>query len=68
LFKNRRWVRLGEHDERTKEDCNVQECAPPTQDIAVQAWTVYPDYDAKTYQHDIALVRLKTPVTFTSES
>lgn len=56
-------VRLGEHDIDNKEDCSPdgKYCAPPTQDYFIMKTIIHPEYNARTFANDIALVVLSTP-------
>jgi hypothetical protein len=46
---------------------NVDQAAEPTeQDLNVAQVIVHPDFDANTVENDIALLKLASPVTFTS--
>ncbi|KAI4467772.1 hypothetical protein MML48_2g00022016 [Holotrichia oblita] len=61
-------VRLGEYNLRTQKDCNDEEyCAPPHQDfeVSLSDITVHPQYNTKSLQNDIALIRLRKNVTIT---
>uniref|UniRef100_A0A1B6ENS7 limulus clotting factor C n=2 Tax=Cuerna arida TaxID=1464854 RepID=A0A1B6ENS7_9HEMI len=57
-------VRLGEHITTTDPDCVDGVCAPPAQDIVVDEFICHEDYDAKSYQNDICLLRLAKPIEF----
>lgn len=60
-------VRLGEYDRRQDPDCNVndpKECAPPVRDYDVESFVGHPDLDDDAARNDIALIRLKSDVTF----
>lgn len=54
------FIRVGEHNVNKKEDTE--------QDIAVEKVIMHPRYDPSTslYNHDIALVRLLSPILFTN--
>lgn len=64
-------VRLGEWDTRTNPDCqqlvNEKICNDPYQEIRVAKVIVHEQYlpDSKNQLHDIALLKLKTSVTYT---
>uniref|UniRef100_A0A1B6EHF2 Peptidase S1 domain-containing protein n=1 Tax=Cuerna arida TaxID=1464854 RepID=A0A1B6EHF2_9HEMI len=60
-------VRLGEHITTTDPDCVDGVCAPPAQDIVVDEFICHEDYDAKSYQNDICLLRLAKPIEFNSK-
>ncbi|XP_045470280.1 serine protease grass-like [Harmonia axyridis] len=57
-------VRVGEHDLRTKRDCetvkNRTTCAPPVQDVAIDRLIIHPEYNTSLYSNDIGLIRLAT--------
>ncbi|XP_039439798.1 serine protease grass-like [Culex pipiens pallens] len=60
-------VRLGEYDRRQDPDCNVndpKDCAPPVRDYDVESFVGHPDLDDDAARNDIALIRLKSDVTF----
>lgn len=65
-------VRLGELDKSQYIDCYVyspghddteKDCAEPAEDYGVESTTIHPDYDQKTSQNDIGLIRLNRNVT-----
>ncbi|XP_052121820.1 melanization protease 1-like [Frankliniella occidentalis] len=67
-------VRLGEHDEDSDRDCSIIAgttiCAPPVVDVPIERVIQHPQYssDSKSpnyLKNDVALLRLRTPVTFT---
>nr|XP_023024181.1 melanization protease 1-like [Leptinotarsa decemlineata] len=62
-------VRLGEHDLRSSTDCQVYHgkrvCSDNPVDIPVLSTLRHPNYHTRTLKNDIALVRLKTIITFT---
>ncbi|XP_041674138.1 spaetzle-processing enzyme-like [Drosophila eugracilis] len=66
-----RSVRLGEHDLSTKIDCvtlrnGKQLCSPPHVDIEVEKVILHEAYKNTTsYENDIGLVRVISPVTYT---
>lgn len=58
-------VRLGEFNLATQEDCDERGyCASPTQDFLKEKFIVHPDYNPKTLENDIALIRLATSANF----
>uniref|UniRef100_A0A1B6KI46 limulus clotting factor C n=1 Tax=Graphocephala atropunctata TaxID=36148 RepID=A0A1B6KI46_9HEMI len=57
-------VRLGEHNVTSDPDCVDGVCAPPVQDIVVDEYLCHEDYDTKSYQNDICLLRLANPIQF----
>ncbi|KAG8307794.1 hypothetical protein J6590_013491 [Homalodisca vitripennis] len=57
-------VRLGEHITTADPDCVDGVCAPPVQDIVVDEYICHEDYDSKSYQNDICLLRLAKPIEF----
>ncbi|KAJ8925763.1 hypothetical protein NQ315_009611 [Exocentrus adspersus] len=62
-------VKLGEYNLDTMEDClkndNYEDyCAPPPQDFLIETMKVHPEYNPKTFENDIALLRLATPANF----
>lgn len=66
----RSFVRLGEYDIDSETDCTgTNDCADPVQDISVREIMVHPDYDprAKDRYHDIGLVRLSRPASYSGE-
>lgn len=65
-------VRLGEYNTETDIDCiyeadNTTSCADPPVDIEIEQIVPHPQYNSSDFNknHDAALIRLKTPVTFT---
>ncbi|XP_029718226.2 melanization protease 1 [Aedes albopictus] len=62
-------VRLGEFDKSQYSDCtNVgddseKDCAEPADDYDIESIALHPDYDGKTSQNDIGLIRLNRDVT-----
>lgn len=63
-------MRLGEYDINTNKDCNklTGYCAPPVQDFYIEDIKIHPNYNADSYENDIAIVRLATPVNFTYDN
>ncbi|XP_044746566.1 serine protease grass-like [Coccinella septempunctata] len=61
-------VRVGEHDLRTKRDCetvkNRTTCAPPVQDVAIERLIVHPGYNRTSFTNDIGLIRLGSRLNF----
>lgn len=58
-------VRLGEHNLSSEIDCENGECADPVVDIPIVEIIVHENYVSNKKDHDIALIRLARPVTFT---
>ncbi|CAH1275574.1 unnamed protein product [Diabrotica balteata] len=52
-------VRIGEYDLRTYLDCDDFGCAPPYQDIDILWYKGHPDWNIRTLQNDVALIKLK---------
>lgn len=66
-------VRVGEHDVRTRIDCetvgrNVTTCAPPVQDIGIATTIPHPNYERASFSHDIGLIRLSSNINTSVES
>lgn len=64
-------VRLGENDLSTEEDCDVYPdgdniCAPKPIEYEVEEIIAHSQYDTKVKQNDIALIRLKENVKYSS--
>ncbi|CAG9774041.1 unnamed protein product [Ceutorhynchus assimilis] len=58
-------VRLGEYDlSSNKQDCEGSYCAPPVQDFYIKDTVVHSDYNPKTFDNDIALLRLANNANF----
>lgn len=57
---------MGEFNLGTLEDCDPGRgyCASPTQDFLKEKFIVHPDYNPKTLENDIALIRLATSANF----
>lgn len=70
LARSNKWrltfVRLGEWDLDTNPDCENNDCANPPIDIDVAEFVTHPQYRKEQQRHDIGLVRLKQPVTFST--
>lgn len=52
---------MGEYDERTNPDCDLDDpdfCADKIQDILVKAAITHPHYNLKAFVNDIGLIRL----------
>lgn len=67
IFSNFRiGVRLGENNLDTIEDCDNERgyCASATQDFYAENFIVHPEYNSKTFENDIALIRLATSANF----
>ncbi|KAJ8985967.1 hypothetical protein NQ317_010725 [Molorchus minor] len=64
-------ARLGEHDLRSTIDCvtfnGEKRCADPHVDIPVENYVRHSNYDSNKLKNDIALVRIKGPITFSGE-
>ena len=63
LFLPSEYVRLGEHNLSTEEDCAIDDddepfCAQPYHDIKVQSYVAHPGFSRNTLQDDIGLVKL----------
>ncbi|KYB26592.1 Transmembrane protease serine 9-like Protein [Tribolium castaneum] len=62
-------VRLGEHDLLADKDCftinNYTTCAPPHVDFTIQEVTVHKQYNTRTIQNDIALIKVRRQIRFT---
>ena len=63
-------VRLGEWNMTSEQDCYLKECSPPVVDIPVEEVIKHKNYNPSdvNQQNDIALLRLKSEVTFTGKS
>ncbi|RZC35780.1 serine protease easter-like, partial [Asbolus verrucosus] len=59
-------IRLGEHDVRTRTDCEQDKCAPAVQDFAPKEVIVHKNYQNPAMRNDIALIRLDRPATIHS--
>lgn len=57
----RKSVVLGEHNKGTSIDCNSgsNDCAPPTQTIAIESYLKHPNYNSNDRSDDIAIIRLQ---------
>ncbi|KAF5298248.1 hypothetical protein FQR65_LT09759 [Abscondita terminalis] len=61
-------VRLGEWRISTEMDCDSlanNECTDPVVNVKVSNQILHPQYNGRTGKHDIALLRLAEPITFT---
>ncbi|XP_018569145.2 melanization protease 1-like [Anoplophora glabripennis] len=62
-------VRVGEHNLQTEKDCativGVEHCSEKPMDLPVMQNIQHPDYDHGTLKNDIALVKVRTSITFT---
>lgn len=58
-------VRLGEHDRRTFIDCEDRNCSR-TYDVPIQNLIPHPNYTLSSSIHDIALLRLKYSISFST--
>lgn len=63
---NLEFIRLGEHNIETEHDCNYIKgvCSPPIQDVNIEKVLVHPGYVAKSFENDIALIRLSNKLEF----
>ncbi|XP_056634742.1 phenoloxidase-activating factor 3-like isoform X1 [Diorhabda sublineata] len=63
-------VRLGEYNVKSQVDCDeiTGYCSPPIQDFLIEKIIVHPEYNTKTFSNDIALIKLKGPITFNNEN
>ncbi|CAH2094429.1 unnamed protein product [Euphydryas editha] len=60
-------VRLGEWDEETEKDCIENVCNNKPVDMNITNYFIYPNYSRENRTiHDIALLKLEEPVTFTN--
>ena len=63
-------VRLGEHDLLKEKDCytvrDYEMCAEPHVDVLIQRVEIHPRYDEENLHNDIALIRVKRRIQFTS--
>ncbi|KAF7279785.1 hypothetical protein GWI33_006745 [Rhynchophorus ferrugineus] len=58
-------VRLGEYDiNNNKQDCDGNYCSPPVQDFYIDETVIHKNYDPKTFDNDIALLRLSVAANF----
>ncbi|RZC43210.1 uncharacterized protein BDFB_002243, partial [Asbolus verrucosus] len=51
-------VRIGEHDIRTRIDCEDTYCAPPYQDLAIEKIIPHPQFSTKSLTYDIGLLKV----------
>ncbi|XP_031353245.1 phenoloxidase-activating factor 1-like isoform X1 [Photinus pyralis] len=63
-------VRFGDYDVTTNQDCvnytNFgEECSDPTQQFGIEELIPHPEYNSRTFQKDIGLIRLSRAVTYT---
>jgi hypothetical protein len=58
-------VKLGEHNLKTKIDCEQGQCADPPQIIDAKVITLPKEYDDETLRHDIAIIELAKPAVIT---
>jgi secreted trypsin-like serine protease len=59
-------VRVGEHDTSSDIDCDKASepfCNPPPENIDIDNYFVHEQYDKINQTNDIALIRLKEPIT-----
>ncbi|KAF6211425.1 hypothetical protein GE061_011937 [Apolygus lucorum] len=57
-------VRVGEYNTNNDPDCTLGICAKSSEDVPLNHIVVHPGYDSKTFRHNIALLVLKEPLTF----
>ncbi|KAF5298266.1 hypothetical protein FQR65_LT09777 [Abscondita terminalis] len=62
-------VRLGDHNVKTAQDCNINqqeelECTDSVEDISIDEVNIHTLYNKNLDQHDIGLIRLARSVTF----
>ncbi|KAK9878521.1 hypothetical protein WA026_022419 [Henosepilachna vigintioctopunctata] len=61
-------VRVGEHDLRTRPDCETVEnrttCASPVQDIGIGRIITHPLYNRTSFTYDIGLIQLATRLNY----
>lgn len=60
-------VQLGEYNIIEKQDCEKRTCADPVQTFDPEEIVIPKEYNEPKMKHDIALIKLKTSVIFTSE-
>ncbi|XP_063907843.1 serine protease grass-like [Zophobas morio] len=65
-------VRVGEHNIRTQKDCefdkwNGEICAPPYQDLGVEAVITHPEFSSRYLSNDIGLIRV-SPIDLSQEN
>lgn len=60
-------IRLGEHNTLTNPDCEKGHCAEPVQDFLPEMIIVHNSFNKPRNMHDIALIRLNSPVTYNGE-
>uniref|UniRef100_A0A1B0G6M0 Peptidase S1 domain-containing protein n=1 Tax=Glossina morsitans morsitans TaxID=37546 RepID=A0A1B0G6M0_GLOMM len=58
-------IRLGEHDLNQEIDCVYNECSEKPRDLNYEDVIIYPNYDHRSHQNDIALIRLADKINFT---
>ncbi|XP_055591281.1 serine protease easter-like [Uranotaenia lowii] len=68
------FIRLGEQNEATKEDCVeskdektgavTKECAGPVIDIPIESYVAHPEFDQPMYTNDIAVIRMSREVEY----
>ncbi|XP_070490871.1 venom protease-like isoform X2 [Chironomus tepperi] len=62
-------VRLGEHTISKQKDCiDLDQCADPVQDIMIDSNIKHPDFNRKTKQNDLALLKLMKPADLTKNN
>ena len=67
------FVRLGEHNLSTEEDCECDDdeepfCAQPYHDIKVESFVAHPGFSRSTLQDDIGLVKLSQSAQLTQST
>ncbi|XP_057664030.1 phenoloxidase-activating factor 3-like [Diorhabda carinulata] len=58
-------VRVGEYNTNTNIDCGEEFCGLPTQDLVITHVIVHPGYKKETFENNVALLVLRTPMNFT---
>ncbi|KAJ3647422.1 hypothetical protein Zmor_005586 [Zophobas morio] len=58
-------IRLGEHNTRTRKDCEDAVCAPPVQDFRPDKVIPHEKFQQPAMRNDIALIRLDRPAKIT---
>ena len=58
-------IRLGEHNTRTRKDCEDAVCAPPVQDFRPDKVISHEKFQQPAMRNDIALIRLDRPAKIT---
>jgi secreted trypsin-like serine protease len=62
--RSRLGVRVGEHNIKTRIDCEIKDgeqiCAPPFKDLSIEEIIPHPNYNAKAFTNDIGLLRVSS--------